>query len=172
MQPPGTDSKPRLAARSGSSPLRLDGAAPRAARAQAPCALGQDTSALSLLWAPLAALLGLPDMARSPLPLPGEHSVPLPGCFPLPTSPSRLPAHLSELWDEVPTSTPWTPDPQVPWSPASSRLCYHPAASPTPRAAHTASTREGTFSQEPAPRSCGEAGVARLCASPAHLQQT
>lgn len=34
----------------------------------------------------------------------------LPGCFPLPTSPSRLPAHLSDLRDEVPTPTPWTPD--------------------------------------------------------------
>lgn len=54
----------------------------------------------------------------------------LPRNSPLPTSPSRLPAHLSNLWDKVPTPTPWTPDPQVLWSPASPSLSYHPTASP------------------------------------------
>lgn len=64
-----------------------------------------------------------PWIARHPR---NAHSLrDLPRNFPLPTSPSRLPAHLSDLWDKVPTSAPWTPGPQVPWSPASPSLSYH-----------------------------------------------
>jgi len=39
----------------------------------------------------------------------------------------------------APSPTPWTPDPQVPWSPASPSLSYHPTASPTPKAPSPAS---------------------------------
>ena len=83
----------------------------------------------------------------------------LPRGSPLPTSPPRLPACLSNLWDKVPSSTPRTPDPEAPWSPASPSLSYHPAASPVPKAACTASIRGGTFNQVPAPKSCRESGT-------------
>lgn len=122
-----------------SLPLNPAGEEPsQPGRSQVQCALGQDTRPAPLLWK---------GLCHGSLVQPGArcHSLRTSTASPKPTdterlalhspaqSPLQLPAHLSDLWDQVPTSTPWTPDPRVVSSMSESLLpphcqlrCRHP----------------------------------------------